>query len=220
MTGLFTNYPIEVVRVDEAGSATVVCPAGRGLPFCTVDAVVGEHVVMSADQGPGWRIAIAGPGDATLRPLIDLPDADDRIARTDGVEMVWMHAYGPLVRGRPSNIERWASPYATEPSGIEPRFVSRLSIRGPNSASAMGNGRAWVLESTGDLDTSEWVSAIYDPSSGERPAFHYPEGDYPMQAVYLGRDEVAIGVLPFGSTQDARTSRFIRYEALPVEPAP
>lgn len=219
VTAVTALFPEEALYLT-GSEAVTVCPAGPGTPYCTIGGVVEQHMIMSANDESGWRVVVAGPGDATFQDLIDTPDADDRVPRADGEHIVWMHGVYPYVGGRPSRTELWASPYATEPGGVAPRFINRLNVRGPNAGIGVGNGWAWTLEREAALDTSDVISVFHDLATGERRIFHYPAREKPMEAVYLGRDEVGIGVLPFDSFQDAKTLRFIRYDSLPVEPAP
>lgn len=215
---MYTPIPIEVHRLDASTEVVTVCPAEPGAPFCIIDEVVCDAVLSSYDQG-GWWIAIAGPDDERSRPLIDLPDSDDTNARSDGTDLVWLRGLGPIVAGRPSRIELWASPYAELPEGITPRRVARVNVLGLVNTIGVGNGRAWAFDLVDLTSYDAYYASIYDLASGERRVYRAPATERAGEPM-LGRDEFAVAIHPAppGNFRETRTVRFISYDSLPVEP--
>lgn len=205
----------DVVRVLPSGEVTRL----RG-PSAEND-VLPDGTMLMETPGNETGFQAVRLGEVEPRVLVGLGDADAvAMARTDGVDLAWLQAYGPHP-GRPyDRYELWTSPWADDAAGIVPRRVGPL---GGFEILSMGSGH--VALSGHERGTM----LVTELRTGARRRFRYPAGTayWPLGGgtggPMLTEDEFVIFLTPDPPDPDedpvGEVTRmlWIRYDALPLE---
>jgi hypothetical protein len=117
-----------------------------------------------------WTAVTVLPGETASTELVAPAGVGANTPVTDGTDLAWVQLYEQESAFSYGRTELWTSPYATDPSALEPRRLSVFPTAFTNNRIGVGFGRVWAFE----LDAPGGASYVRVYSLAGDPTLQWP----------------------------------------------